>query len=103
MNKLINTVAAIALSVSAFAPAAVQAREESNSVRVSYADLDLNSAAGQKALNSRIKHAVDTVCGRSNGALDLNQVRIFEKCRTQSMQTVTASIASKLPVSVATR
>ena len=56
MKTTLATLAAASLALSATAATA-------NEVSVTYQDLDLASAAGQKTLDKRIDHAARTVCG----------------------------------------
>jgi UrcA family protein len=61
MLKTLSALAALAVA-SAFVLPTVSQAEESNSVRVSYADLNLGSTAGQHVLQRRIAGAARTVC-----------------------------------------
>jgi len=61
MLKTIPALAALAVAGALVVPTVSQAAE-SNSVRVSYADLNLASQRGQHLLSSRITHAAQTVC-----------------------------------------
>jgi UrcA family protein len=60
MLKTVAAAGALVASVLAL-PSAAQA-QEANSMRVSYADLDLASRAGQGALQHRIVNAAKIVC-----------------------------------------
>jgi UrcA family protein len=61
MLKTISSIAALA-TASAFVLPTVSQAEESNSVRISYADLNLGSTTGQQVLQRRIAGAARTVC-----------------------------------------
>lgn len=61
MSKIFVAAGALLAAVTLLAPAASQA-DDSNSVRVSYADLNLASAAGQGVLQHRIAGAARLVC-----------------------------------------
>lgn len=50
-------------------------------VRVSYADLKLTSAAGVETLHGRIRGAVDEVCGDYADIRDLRGTRSLRDCR----------------------
>jgi UrcA family protein len=61
MFKAISALGAVALASLFIAPTVSQA-EETNSVRVSYADLNLSSGTAQQTLQRRIAGAARTVC-----------------------------------------
>ena len=61
MLKTISALAALAVASALVAPTVSQA-EEPNSVRVSFADLNLASNIGQHTLQRRITGAARTVC-----------------------------------------
>jgi UrcA family protein len=61
MNRSLPIIAALAAAGTLVLPTVSQA-SESNSVRVSYADLNLASDAGAHALQGRIAFAARTVC-----------------------------------------
>lgn len=56
---------------------------------VSYADLDLNSPAGQEALDRRITNAIEQVCGRPYPT-DLQSRQQVQRCRSETLATVQA-------------
>ena len=59
MNKQFIASMLFAFSAYQFAPAHA---DETRSVRISYADLNLSSPAGQKALDARVRRAISEVC-----------------------------------------
>jgi UrcA family protein len=61
MMKTVSALAAV-VAASAFVLPTVSQAEESNSVLVSYADLNLGSDVGQQVLQRRITGAARTVC-----------------------------------------
>jgi len=61
MLKTIPALAALAVAAVLVVPTVSQANE-TNSVRVSYADLNLATGAGQRILGGRIKFAARVVC-----------------------------------------
>lgn len=54
---------------------------------VSYADLNLASAAGRAALGARVDAAVRAVCGEAT-PIDLDGVRQVELCRDETLAAV---------------
>ncbi|MEM1196503.1 MAG: UrcA family protein [Pseudomonadota bacterium] len=78
-----------ALAADGAAKARMDAPEVQGGVRVTYADLNLASSAGQEILDRRIKHAAEKVCGRLNGTLRTDmEVR---KCRRKAIAAVQSS------------
>ena len=64
--------------------------------RVSYADLDLATRAGQATLQHRVAHVIDVVCGASYGGL-LSEAVATKTCKRQAL----ASTARQMTVAVA--
>ena len=60
---------------------------------VSYADLDLGSAAGRARLERRIDNAVRDVCGRA-APTDLNGLALVQLCRAETLADATAQLRS---------
>jgi len=56
---------------------------------VSYADLDLSSAAGRARLEQRVGAAVRAVCGRA-APTDLNGLAQVQACRDETLADATA-------------
>ena len=80
MLKTLPALAALA-AASALVVPTVSHAEDSNSVRVSYADLNLGTTFGQTKLQRRIAYAAETVCDTAD-ARDLNILRAVRACRT---------------------
>ena len=53
----------MAAAIPTVAMANIISREDANSVKVSFADLDVHKAAGQKMLYQRLKLAASKICG----------------------------------------
>jgi len=84
MTKAIPIVAALAVAAALVVPTVSQAAEM-NSVRVSYADLNLASRTGQQALHGRIVHAARTACDMEDSrALALSTVT--GACRSSAIE-----------------
>ena len=73
-----KTLLSAALFVAATATVPVFAQNVSKAV--SYADLDLSSPDGQARLNSRLRRAVQAVCGAANPS-ELKSLRTVRRCR----------------------
>lgn len=91
-RKFASLFAAIAIAAASIAPASAEQGSRTIQVAVSYADLDLTSAVGVKALSSRIKRAADVACGRSRGSASLTIRRAIEACRAEAISSAVASI-----------
>lgn len=86
---------AVAFGAPALASAApvVQTRDsDTGQVTVSYADLNLNSAAGQARLKMRIRQAARTVCGLAPDNKDLGAVHLFDACVRKSIGAAMAAV-----------
>lgn len=68
------------LSLGAHAGEAQRSTEVTTSVAVSYADLDIASAAGAKTLYARIRSAARKVCGPEPSGLDLHGMAAYDAC-----------------------
>ena len=83
MRKSIATILAAAALASGFATPAV-AVEETVSVTVPYADLDVADPAGADALTQRIDSAVEKVCHRPD-IRDLKAMVAWEECKAGAL------------------
>ena len=70
---------------------ALAAPPEAQTRIVSYADLDLGSAAGRARLEARIDRAVRAVCGRA-AIKDLNALDQVLECRAESLADANAQL-----------
>lgn len=86
MLKTIPALAALAAAAALLVPTVGHAQGE-NSVRVSYADLDLAKSIGQQRLQNRIAFAAQRVCGWAD-ARDLDYTRAVGQCRTETIADV---------------
>ncbi len=73
-------------------------QDDTRSMAVSYADLDLRQEAGVRTLSRRIKHAAQTVCDVSS-AMDVSSNWAARRCYRQSvaraMGAVEVAVARK--------
>lgn len=83
MLKLIPTLGALALSAILLVPTATQA-QETNSVRVSYGDLNLASIIGRHKLQNRIAFAARSVCDIGD-VRDLDRLAEVRECRAKAI------------------
>ncbi len=86
MLKAISALAAFAVAAALVVPTVTQAAEP-NSVRVSYADLNLASRAGQQVLQGRIVWAARTVC-QFEDSRDLALESATNLCRSDAIERV---------------
>ena len=83
MLKTLSALAAV-LAATAFVAPTVSHAAAPESVRVSYADLNLGSDSGQQVLKRRIDHAAKTVCLVGEWR-NLALVRATEQCRDETI------------------
>lgn len=84
MLKVITAFGALALAAALVVPTVSQAME-GDSIRVSYADLNLASAVGQHVLRGRIDEAASTVCGFENSR-ELELAIAMNFCRSDAIE-----------------
>lgn len=86
---------AICAATASAAPArADEMGTQTNSIVVSYADLDIHSTAGAKTLISRIKVASRRVCGDRPWAEHLREVARYKTCIQDAMSGAVAQAPS---------
>lgn len=73
------------------APAFAQPAAAAPTRVVSYADLNLSSAAGRAVLDSRLNAAVRDVCGQAY-PIDLNSVGQVVQCRQETLAAANAQL-----------
>lgn len=96
MNTQFAFAALAALTLVA-GPALAQSAQHDEDVRrmaVSYADIKIDTPAGQAVLMGRIHHAAEMVCGPSPDLHEVKAVMAFKRCMKQSVDTAVASIPS---------
>lgn len=94
-----------AAAIIALAPATLAHAQsgDARSQEVKFADLDLNSAAGQKTLNVRIALAVKNVCDQNGGPLDFKVIREIKTCSAAATAKALAAVRSSTTPSFAAR
>jgi UrcA family protein len=83
----------IAIIAAAIVASAASAQTVPTKVRVSYADLNLTTAAGQAALASRIDIAADAACGVDANELQLVMRRYTARCHDAAVSRAAIGIA----------
>lgn len=66
----------------------VHAQDRLPDVRVSYADLDLSTPAGMKALDHRLRDAAEAACSSDHGINDLSRLGTIRQCRASKLREV---------------
>jgi UrcA family protein len=79
MLKTLPALAALVVASALVVPTVSEAQDTA-SVRVSYADLNLATDFGQNKLQHRISYAAETVCDKAD-PFDLNYTRAVSDCR----------------------
>jgi UrcA family protein len=90
---MIHSVLAAALMVGSLASPSAAPSSDTKSKVVDYADLDLSSSAGLKALHRRIGVAIADVCGEA-GPASHEEVIDIERCRTRARAGTSVQIAA---------
>jgi UrcA family protein len=68
------------------------ALDDTRSVRVRFADLDLNSPAGAERLYRRLSIAARDVCGDESEIIDLRQIADIHACRNEALEGAVAGV-----------
>ena len=87
------TAIAAAVLMTAGSAHAQQARDI-DTVRVSYADLDLASAAGRSALERRVTNAVRRVCPDRPLPQETTKLRLYKACQEKAWDGVRPQMAA---------
>ena len=87
MFKTVTAVAAVLFTAALVVPTVSQA-EDVQSVRVSYADLDLATDVDQHRLGRRIANAAETVCDLGEEKYQLKLAAATGVCRTDAIAGV---------------
>ena len=66
-----------------------------DSVVVRYSDLDLDSAAGNKALFARLSAAAERACGNAPSARDLQRQAQFRACYERALNRAVDKVGSR--------
>lgn len=88
IHKIIMLVVISLVAIALASAPTLAMRPESTSRSVRYADLDLSSRAGIKALHRRIAAAVEAVCGSYEGtdtAAAAEEYRQITRCRATAL------------------
>ena len=84
MRKSIVTVLAAAALAGGLATPAIAVDDETVSVTVPFADLDVADPAGADALSTRIEAAIDQVCHRPD-MRNLKAMVAWEECKAEAL------------------
>lgn len=97
MAKLSFLLFAAPLAATPVAPALATDMDDAKRVLVRYGDLDLADPAGRDALTARIARAAGQVCGgRSTARFNLDDHRLYVKCRSAAIRDAERQLASRL-------
>lgn len=102
VKGLITAVAIFAISAPAAASLGTDKAQEDNAVRVSYADLNLENAAGAQVLYSRLQRASKQACGvesyRNAGSIGIkaDMQRCYRETLTASVQKIDSEELTKI-------
>jgi UrcA family protein len=100
MQKTRTLVTMLALAATAGFAATAQAGDVApatghyDDVVVSYSDLDLNSAAGNKALYARLASAAERACGNAPATGDLERKAQYRSCVQSTLNRAVDKVGS---------
>ena len=100
MTNLINIALGTTLALAAFASPVMA---QSQKIAIKYADLDLASAAGQRALALRIDRAAHDHCDTTSTYFGAAVRKDQAKCRATIVVQANAVVAQRLSVRLAAR
>lgn len=102
MSKFIKGITAACLACSLTVAASAENNSEIiideqgfRTITVTYDDLDMSTAAGQKALSNRVRAAVRKVCGGTTGRQSLSESQGQRSCTSEASQNAMASLAKQ--------
>lgn len=108
MTNFIKIISAVALAgtltatASAQGVSAISVNEEGyRTVEVTYSDLNLSTAEGQKAMANRVRIAVRRVCGGPAMRPTLAGSESYRSCANRAMQNALASLDKQTKVRLA--
>ena len=90
-NAYVSLLAAAAITIPVVGFAAAPTQFGNVSVKVSYADLDIDSKAGAKVLYTRLRRASEEVCGIQSHVIN-GSLAATSKARTCFRKTLEASV-----------
>jgi UrcA family protein len=93
---MLKLLASAAVLTAATLTASTATAQDTRSVEVRYDDLNLESAAGQARLETRIGSAVRSVCGAANGPQSLSQRAAILACTRTAREKATTEVASRI-------
>ena len=94
MLKTLPAVAALVVASALVVPT-VSSAQDTNSVRVSYSDLNLVTSFGQNKLQRRISYAAEQVCDKAD-PFDLNYTRAVTDCRIGAIASAQPAFAAAI-------
>lgn len=77
-------------------PAPAHAKPEQVSRRVSYADLNLSTEAGQRQLQHRIGYAVRQICGEKRDVATSYELAMQSKCEKEARSSSRKQVADAI-------
>jgi UrcA family protein len=101
-TRLIGLSLAGACALAMASPTAAQSPDDQTSVRVNYADLDIDHANGARVLLNRIETAATTACGGPADIHDLGRRAMVEKCRSYAVGHAVKDLGAPMVTAAAT-
>ncbi len=98
---LIASMAAMAAMAAANPAAQAQDPSAGVSVKVKFADLDLNQKDGARAMYDRVASAAGEACGGQGDLRMLDRRQLFDHCRTQTIARAVNQLHAPLVMAMA--
>ena len=95
MSKSMAALAAVVMSAALLVPTVSHA-EDTQSVRVSYADLNLATAIGQDRLDRRVAFAAKVACDLGETSSELRLASLTQTCRDGAIAGVQPQLAAAI-------
>ena len=92
---MIAVLATAGIASAAQAGDAVKSSPRNGDVVVQYADLNLNSAAGNKVLYARLSAAAERACGNDASARDLKRRAYYRACYDKALNGAVDTIGTR--------
>jgi UrcA family protein len=86
----------LALGAAGASQSAFAQSDETPSVTVQYADLNLSTGAGAKAMLQRIQHAANSVCGPQSSQPIDRMARLHETCVKQAISHAVSQLKNPM-------
>ena len=100
-HRAMLSAVAIAAGLAFVQPASAQTEDAAASVRVTYADLNLQTHAGARAMLARLEAAAGRVCGNEPDIRDLARATPYQRCKAAALDAAVRQLDAPLVTAMA--